>query len=89
MLAREDLSAARDQLIQLLSSFQGTRTGILILVFDAYQVKIIPAQFRSCITCTSSTQKTSQTADSYIEKPRISSPTSLRLPSQLPMGWNR
>ena len=68
VLAREDLSAARDQLIQLLSSFQGTRTGILILVFDAYQVKDNPGSIQKLHNLYVVYTKTSQTADSYIEK---------------------
>lgn len=67
-LAQEDLSAARDQLIQLLSSFQGTRTGILILVFDAYQVKDNPGSIQKLHNLYVVYTKTSQTADSYIEK---------------------
>ena len=67
-LAEADLSAAREQLIQRLSSFQGTRTGILIIVFDAYQVKDNPGSIQKLHNLYVVYTKTSQTADSYIEK---------------------
>ena len=56
------------QLIQRLSSFQGTRTGILIIVFDAYQVKDNPGSIQKLHNLYVVYTKTSQTADSYIEK---------------------
>ena len=67
-LAEADLSAAREQLIQRFSSFQGTRTGILIIVFDAYQVKDNPGSIQKLHNLYVVYTKTSQTADSYIEK---------------------
>ena len=67
-LAQQDLSSARDQLIQMLSSYQGTRKGILILVFDAYKVIDNPGSIQKLHNIYVVYTKTSQTADSYIEK---------------------
>ncbi len=38
-LAKVDLDAARNQLIHILSNYQGVRRCKVILVFDAYKVK--------------------------------------------------
>lgn len=68
ILADADLSAARDRLIQMLSNYQGTRTGILIVVFDAYKVQDNPGSMQKLNNIHVVYTKTSQTADSYIEK---------------------
>lgn len=39
-IAKDDLSSARTSLIRILSNFQGMRKCRLILVFDAYKVKV-------------------------------------------------
>lgn len=67
-LAEQDLGAARDELIRLLSSYQGSRKGILILVFDAYKVKDNPGQTIKLDMIYVIYTRTSQTADSYIER---------------------
>lgn len=67
-LAQENLDAARHRLIDMLSSYQGYRQCLLILVFDAYQVK---DGIGSCYDNGSIHivyTKEAQTADSYIEK---------------------
>ena len=60
--------AARDRLIDLLSSYQGYKNCLLILVFDAYKVKENPgtSTYNGAIHIVYT--KTAQTADAYIEK---------------------
>lgn len=67
-LAKENLDAARDRLIDIMSSYQGYRGCALILVFDAYKVKEGTGSIyhNGCIYIVYT--KHSQTADSYIEK---------------------
>lgn len=66
-IAKSDLNAARDRLIDLMSSYQGYKNCLLILVFDAYKV---PSNIGS-VTYNGSIYivytKSAQTADSYIE----------------------
>lgn len=66
-LAQQDLNAARDRLIDILSNYQGYKKCLLILVFDAYRVKsnLGHQQFNGSIHIVYT--KTAQTADSYIE----------------------
>ena len=66
-LAQDDLNAARERLIDILSSYQGYKKCLLILVFDAYKVKanLGHMHFNGSIHIVYT--KTAQTADSYIE----------------------
>nr|WP_294561937.1 TetM/TetW/TetO/TetS family tetracycline resistance ribosomal protection protein [uncultured Traorella sp.] len=68
LLAKDNLDAARSRLIDLLSSYQGYRKCLLILVFDAYKVKdnIGSMTYNGSIYIVYT--KTAQTADAYIEK---------------------
>lgn len=67
-LAKENLDAARDRLIDIMSSYQGYRGCALILVFDAYKVKENTGSIyhNGCIYIVYT--RHAQTADSYIEK---------------------
>ena len=68
-LHRNNLDAARQRLIQIMSSYQGYRGCAVILVFDAYKVK--GSRTDRCSSRTISYvvyTKTAQTADSYIEQ---------------------
>lgn len=66
-LAKDNLDAAREKLIHMMSSYQGYKKCLLILVFDAYKVAdgIGSQQFNGSIYIVYT--KKSQTADSYIE----------------------
>jgi small GTP-binding protein len=67
-LARTDLKAARDSLIDILSNFQGFRREKVILVFDAYRVpggREHLEENRGIVTIYT---KEAETADQYIEK---------------------
>ena len=66
-LAKDNLDAARDHLIDILSNYQGYKKCLLILVFDAYKVKqnMGKMHFNGSIHIVYT--KTAQTADSYIE----------------------
>ena len=68
LLAKDNLDAARNRLIDILSSYQGYRKCLLILVFDAYKVKdnIGSMTYNGSIYIVYT--KTAQTADAYIEK---------------------
>lgn len=67
-LAKENLDAARSRLIHILSSYQGFKNNIIILVFDAYlvedQVGSIMKEHNIYVIYT----KQAQTADMYIER---------------------
>ncbi|MEG0274889.1 MAG: NYN domain-containing protein, partial [Longicatena sp.] len=67
-MARENLDAARNQLTHYMSSFQGYKKCVLILVFDAYNVpeRMQKEYYNGSIYIVYT--KTAQTADSYIEK---------------------
>lgn len=67
-IAADHLDAARDRLIDIMSSYQGYQKCLLILVFDAYKVKgqMGSMFYNGSIYITYT--KTAQTADSYIEK---------------------
>lgn len=67
-LAKSDLNAARDKLIDWLCDYQGYKNMTLILVFDAYKVKDNAGKvnFNGAIHIVYT--KTAQTADAYIEK---------------------
>ena len=67
-LAKTDLKAARDKLIDILINFQAFRRELVILVFDAYKVpggkEHIDDQNGLFVVYT----KEAETADQYIEK---------------------
>lgn len=67
-LAKESLDAARIKLIDMMSNYQGYKSGIVIIVFDAYKVKgnveTVQKQDNIYIIYT----KERQTADAYIER---------------------
>lgn len=67
-LAADSMDAARDRLIDILSNFHGTRSGTLILVFDAYKVPggrgAVSRYHNIYVVYT----KEAETADAYIEK---------------------
>ncbi|NCC53972.1 MAG: translation elongation factor G, partial [Erysipelotrichia bacterium] len=67
-IANDHLDAARHRLIHLLSSYQGFKKCLLILVFDAYQVEDSKgtSEYNGSIHIIYT--KKAQTADSYIEK---------------------
>jgi len=67
-LARKDMKAARDSLMDTLSNFQGIRREHVILVFDAYRVaggveKVLKYNNIDVVFT-----KEAETADQYIEK---------------------
>ena len=67
-LAEEDLSAARETLVELLAEYRAVRGCELIVVFDAYRVKggIGSVEKRQGISIVYT--KEAQTADSFIER---------------------
>lgn len=67
-LARTDLKAARDSLIDLLVNFSGYRREIVILVFDAYKVPGGMEHMEKHHELTVIYTKEAETADQYIEK---------------------
>ncbi len=67
-LASEDLDAARDRLIQMLSNYQGFRKCELIVVFDAYRVKGNPGSVERLGDLSIVYTKEAETADMYIER---------------------
>lgn len=67
-LAEKNMDAARDKLMDILSDYQGSRGGTLILVFDAYKV---PGNRREVLKFHNIYvvyTKEAETADQYIEK---------------------
>ena len=66
-LAQDDLDAARQRLIQILSNYQGYRQCTLIIVFDAYKVEDNNGSMQKQDNVYVVYTKTAQTADSYIE----------------------
>lgn len=67
-LARTDLKAARDSLIDLLVNFAGFRRENVILVFDAYKVPGGTEHMEKHHELTVIYTKEAETADQYIEK---------------------
>ncbi len=67
-LAREDLSAARKTLADILSNYQGFRKNRVILVFDAYKVPQGTGSVSKYHNIHVVYTKEAETADSYIEK---------------------
>ena len=67
-LARTDLKAARDSLIDTLVNFSGFRREIVILVFDAYRVPGGKEHVEKNGDLVTIYTKEAETADQYIEK---------------------
>ena len=67
-LAREDLDAARNQLIHILSNYQGMRHCKVILIFDAYRVKGGVGSVEQVNNIFVVYTKQAETADTYIER---------------------
>ena len=67
-LARQDVSAARGALEDILSNYQGFRKCVVILVFDAYKVKGNPGSVEKKNNIYVVYTKEAETADAYIEK---------------------
>ncbi len=67
-LAAEDIGAARDKLMDIMSNFQGSRDGSLILVFDAYKVSGGKERVTKYHNIYVVYTRESETADQYIEK---------------------
>lgn len=67
-IAKESISSARDALIDLMSNYQGYKNYKVILVFDAYRVKDNMGSSSHVGNMDIIYTRSSQTADSYIEK---------------------
>ena len=67
-LARQDVSAARAALEEILSNYQGFRKCVVILVFDAYKVKGNPGSVEKKDNIYVVYTREAETADAYIEK---------------------
>ena len=67
-LARQDVSAARGALEDILANYQGFRKCVVILVFDAYKVKGNPGSVEKRNGIYVVYTKEAETADAYIEK---------------------
>lgn len=66
-IANENLGAARDHLVDALCSYQGFKKGVLIIVFDAYQVEGGRGSMEPYHNVYIVYTKEAQTADAYIE----------------------
>ena len=67
-LAKDNLEAARQRLINILCNYRGFRQCELILVFDAYKVKGNPGEVENVHNISVVYTKEAETADMYIEK---------------------
>ena len=67
-LARQDVSAARSALCDLLANYRGAKQCEVILVFDAYKVKGNPGSVEQQNGLYVVYTKEAETADAYIEK---------------------
>lgn len=67
-LARINLDAARNALMDILCNYQGFKEEHLILVFDAYKVKDNPGEVQEYHNIHVVYTKEAETADQYIEK---------------------
>ncbi len=67
-LAKENMDAARNKLMDILSNYQGFKNCILILVFDAYKVKGGVGEVQDYHNIHVVYTKEAETADQYIEK---------------------
>ena len=66
--ARQNLDAARQLLMDLLSNYQGVKGCTVILVFDAYKVKNNPGEVSKYHNIYTVYTKEAETADTYIER---------------------
>ena len=66
-MAKENLGAARDHLVDALCSYQGFKKGTIIVVFDAYQVEGGRGSIEPYHNIYIAYTKEAQTADAYIE----------------------
>ena len=67
-LAADDLSHARDRLLEILQNYQGYRRCEVILVFDAYKLKGHGREIEQHGNISVVYTKEAETADSYIER---------------------
>ncbi|NCB64499.1 MAG: NYN domain-containing protein, partial [Clostridia bacterium] len=67
-LAQENIDGARQELMELLSNYQGFQRCEVILVFDAYKVKGNPGSVEKYHNIHVVYTKEAETADAYIEK---------------------
>ena len=67
-LAKENMDAARNKLMDILCNYQGFKNCILILVFDAYKVKGNVGEVLDYHNIHVVYTKEAETADQYIEK---------------------
>ncbi len=67
-LAKEDLDAARNQLIHMLCNYQGYKRCGVILVFDAYRIKGGPGSMEKVNNIFVVYTKQAETADTFIER---------------------
>lgn len=67
-MANENMDGARNRLLAMLGSYQGYRNLVLIVVFDAYKTDTVKEQVYKDHNVHVIYTKTSQSADSYIEK---------------------
>ncbi len=67
-LAKDNIHGARMKLMEILSGYQGLRSGRLILVFDAYRVEGHSEEITTYQNIEVVYTKEAQTADQYIEK---------------------
>lgn len=67
-LAKADMAAARDKLMEILSDYQGYTKDHLILVFDAYKVEGFQGEVIHWHNIDVVFTKEAETADQYIEK---------------------
>lgn len=67
-LATDNIDSARDKLMDILSNYQGSRKGELIIVFDAYRVKGHSTEIFDFHNIHVVYTKEAETADAYIEK---------------------
>ena len=67
-LAKDNIEAARNSLIDILCNYQGYKKYNLILVFDAYKVKNNAGSIEKHNNITIIYTKEAETADQYIEK---------------------
>ena len=68
LLAEKDFGASREALIDILSNYQGYTEHIVILVFDAYNVRGGVGSIEKCKGIDVVYTKEAETADMYIEK---------------------
>ena len=67
-IAAQDIDAAREMLVSILSNYQGFRKCVVILVFDAYKVKGNPGSVQTVNGIKVVYTREAETADTYIER---------------------